>query len=95
MRLYGPVERAWILSSTMWPSFRMYGYPTVMGSRNGSPVRPSKSVVLPKESSWGTNSSRARSPNFSWFRLMRLRLAFWMTSAISCSVAPSKTGVAT
>ena len=66
-----------------------------MGSRNFSPVRPSYSHVLPVRVSWGTSSSRAMSPYFAWFMLMRLRLAFSMASEISSSVAPSNTGVAT
>ena len=38
---YGPVERAWILSSTKWCSFNIYITPTVIGLSNGSPVLPS------------------------------------------------------
>jgi hypothetical protein len=37
---YGPVERAWILSSTRWASLRMYMKPTVIWLSYGSPVRP-------------------------------------------------------
>src|SRR5439155_89584 len=37
---YGPVLRAWILSSTRWSSFRMYMYPIVTFCSNGSPLRP-------------------------------------------------------
>ena len=44
---YGPIERAWILSSTRWWSFSMYMTPTVTSWSNASPVRPSKSTVCP------------------------------------------------
>jgi hypothetical protein len=46
---YGPVERAWILSSTRWSSFRMYMKPTVTFCSKASPVRPSKSRTLPEQ----------------------------------------------
>jgi O-antigen ligase len=41
MSEYGPIERACILSSTMWPSLRKYVIPTVAGWSNISPVSPS------------------------------------------------------
>ena len=45
--LYGPVERAWILSSTRCDNFKMYMTPTVMSLSYASPVRPLYNVVLP------------------------------------------------
>src|SRR5664280_1083494 len=50
---YGPVERAWILSSTRCSSLRMYVTPTATGSGNGSPERPSNILALPvRPTSW-------------------------------------------
>ena len=46
---YGPVERAWILSSTRWRSFRMYMKPTMTFWSYGSPVRPVESRSLPEQ----------------------------------------------
>src|SRR5207249_10475047 len=46
---YGPVERAWILSSTRWSSLRMYMYPTVTFSWKGSPVLPLYRRTFPEQ----------------------------------------------
>src|SRR4029077_16573016 len=46
---YGPVERAWILSSTRWRSLRMYMKPTVTFSWKGSPVLPLNRRTFPEQ----------------------------------------------
>src|SRR5207244_2062654 len=46
---YGPVERAWILSSTRWRSLRMYMEPTVTFCSKGVPVRPFSSRTFPEQ----------------------------------------------
>src|SRR5271155_3580813 len=78
---YGPVERAWILSSTRWCSFMMYIKPTVTGYGNGSPLRPSNSTALP---SLLTSTSPSRLGSVEASR-----------PCSSSSLAPSNTGVDT
>ena len=89
---YGPVDRAWILSSTRWSSFRMYMLPTVTRPSYGSPVRPLYSRAVPN--AWvpsrlriSTDRSMPRSP---WSSCQRT--SAWSTSS---TVAPSNTGDAT
>src|SRR6266508_2628928 len=89
---YGPVLRAWILSSTRWSSFRMYMKPTVTFCSKASPVRPSNKRTFPD----------ARRPSGRF--VSTLNLTGWSgfcfvhsisASSTSTGVAPSNTGEAT
>src|SRR6267142_595947 len=61
-RLYGPVERACILSSTRWCSFSICMKPTVTCLSKGSPVRPSCRVTCPPRGSPAEHGGGERHP---------------------------------
>src|SRR5205823_956915 len=88
----GAVERAWILSSTRWSSFRMYMKPIVTLDSYGAPDFPLNSRTLP---------DTLRPAGRFWSTTNLIGESGWsathLTSAssTSSSVAPSKTGVAT
>src|SRR6056297_571488 len=87
---YGPVERAWILSSTRWANLRMYMYPQVIGLSYFSPVRPLYSSSLPLSPTRRSPSAPSGliPPRISW-------IVGWSSDfSFSSQLAPSKTGVA-